>query len=86
MCLGIPAKITEIYERDGQTMSMVDFGGVSREVCLDFVMPQAQVGSWVIVHVGFAISVLDEQEAQETLALLREIEGELTANNANNAN
>lgn len=85
MCLGIPAKITEIYARNGQTMSKVDFGGVSREVCLDFT-PEAQVGDWVIVHVGFAISVLDEQEAQETLALLREIEEEVAANNANNAN
>ena len=75
MCLGIPAKIMEIYERNGQRMSKVDFGGVSREACLDFT-PEAGVGDWVIVHVGFAISVLDEQEAQETLALLREIEEE----------
>jgi hydrogenase expression/formation protein HypC len=72
MCLGIPGKITEVYERDGQRMSKVDFGGAVREVCLDLT-PEAGVGGWVIVHVGFAISVLDEEEAQETLALLHEI-------------
>jgi hydrogenase expression/formation protein HypC len=72
MCLGIPGKITEIYERNGQRMSKVDFGGVVREVCLDLA-PEAGVGSWVIVHVGFAISVLDEVEAKETLALLYQI-------------
>jgi hydrogenase expression/formation protein HypC len=72
MCLGIPGKIAEIYERNGQRMSKVDFGGVVREVCLDLA-PDAGVGSWVIVHVGFAISTLDEEEAQETLALLHEI-------------
>jgi hydrogenase expression/formation protein HypC len=72
MCLGIPGKVTDTYERHGQTMSKVDFGGVTRETCLDLT-PEAGVGDWVIVHVGFAISVLDEEEAQETLALLREI-------------
>ena len=72
MCLGIPGRITEIYERNGQTMSRVDFGGASREVCLDLT-PDAKVGNWVIVHVGFALNVLDEAEAQATLDLLREI-------------
>ena len=72
MCLGIPGKIIEAYERDGLRMGKVDFGGVVREVCLDYV-PEASVGEYVIVHVGFAISVVSEQEAQETLALLTEI-------------
>ncbi len=72
MCLGIPGKIKEVYERGGQKMCKVDFGGVTREVCIDLT-PEAGVGSWVIVHVGFAISILDEAEAQETLALLQEI-------------
>ncbi|MBN1286358.1 MAG: HypC/HybG/HupF family hydrogenase formation chaperone [Anaerolineae bacterium] len=72
MCLGIPGKVIEVYEQHGQRMSKVDFGGVRREVCLDLT-PEAEVGSWVIIHVGFAISVIDEDEAQETLALLREI-------------
>ena len=53
-------------------MARVDFGGVSREVCLDYV-PEAKVGEYCIIHVGFAISLLSEAEAQETLALLNEI-------------
>ena len=53
-------------------MARVDFGGVSREVCLDYV-PEAKVGEYCIIHVGFAISLLSEDEAQETLALLNEI-------------
>ena len=54
-------------------MGMVDFGGVLKEVCLDYV-PEAKVGQYVLIHVGFAISVLDEEEAQERLNLIREIE------------
>ncbi len=72
MCLGVPAKIEEIYTKDGLQMARVDFGGVSREVCLDYV-PEAKVGDYCIIHVGFAISLLSEAEAQETLALLNEI-------------
>ncbi len=72
MCLGVPARIEEIYQKDGLQMARVDFGGVSREVCLDYV-PEASVGDYCIVHVGFAISLLSEAEAQETLALLNEI-------------
>ena len=74
MCLGVPAKIEEIYEKNGLKMACVDFGGVSREVCLDYV-PEAKVGEYCIIHVGFAISLLSEAEAQETLALLNEIAG-----------
>lgn len=72
MCLGVPARIEEIYQKDGLKMARVDFGGVSREVCLDYV-PEAKVDEYCIIHVGFAISLLSEAEAQETLALLGEI-------------
>lgn len=72
MCLGVPGKIVEIYEKENIRMCKVDFGGVHREVCLDFV-PEAKVGDYTIIHVGFAISLLSEEEAMETLELLREI-------------
>jgi hydrogenase expression/formation protein HypC len=54
-------------------MAKVDFGGIVREVCLNYV-PEAQVGQYCVIHVGFAISLLDEQEAMETLTLLKQIE------------
>ncbi len=72
MCLGIPGKIVEIWGKDLERMGKVDFGGVVREVALAYV-PEAQVGDYVIVHVGFALNVLDEEEAQETWRLLKEI-------------
>ena len=72
MCLGIPGKIIDIYEANGLQMGKVDFGGVLKEVCLAYV-PDAQIGSYTIVHVGFALNILDEAEARETLQLLREI-------------
>ncbi len=71
MCLGVPARIVEIYEAGGLKMGKVDFGGALREACLEYV-PEAEVGQYAIIHVGFAISLLDEEEAQETLDLLRE--------------
>ena len=72
MCLSIPAKITEIKPGSTPLMGVVDFGGVSREICLDYV-PDAQVGQYALVHVGFAISLLDEEEAKITLEMLREM-------------
>jgi len=72
MCLGVPGKITELFEMEGLKMGKVDFGGVVREACLEYV-PEAKQGDYVVVHVGFAISMLSEAEAQETLAMLREI-------------
>ena len=72
MCLSIPARITEIHQDGSLLMGSVDFGGVSREICLDYV-PEAQVGQYALVHVGFAISLLDEEEAMATLAMLREM-------------
>jgi hydrogenase expression/formation protein HypC len=72
MCLGVPGKIVETYETGGLHMAKVDFGGVSREVCLDYV-PDAQVGQYCLIHVGFAISILNEEEALETLDLLKQL-------------
>jgi hydrogenase expression/formation protein HypC len=72
MCLGIPGRILDIYQSDGLRMGKVDFGGVVREACLEYI-PEAQVGDYTIIHVGFAISLLSEQEALESLALIREI-------------
>jgi len=72
MCLGIPGKIIEIYEQAGLKMGRVDFGGVVKEACLAYV-PQAQVGDYTIVHVGFALNVIDEEEAQKTLELFEQI-------------
>lgn len=72
MCLGIPGKIIEMYESDGLSMGKIDFGGVVREACLAYV-PEAKLGDYAVIHVGFAISLLSEREAQETLDLLREI-------------
>ena len=72
MCLSIPGKIVEIYNDGSLLMGRVDFGGVLKEVCLDYV-PEAKTGQYVLIHVGFAISLLDEDEAQETLDILREM-------------
>ena len=72
MCLGIPGKITEIYERNEYLMGKIDFGGVTKEVCLAYV-PEAKIGDYVLIHVGFAISLMDEEEAQETMKLFQEI-------------
>jgi hydrogenase expression/formation protein HypC len=72
MCLGVPGKIVEVYESNGLQMAKVDFGGIFREACLSYV-PEAQVGEYCIIHVGFAISLLSEKDAMETLELLREM-------------
>jgi hydrogenase expression/formation protein HypC len=72
MCLGVPGKIVDIYEKSGLKMAKVDFGGVFREACLSYV-PEATVGEYCIIHVGFAISLLSENDAMETLALLKEM-------------
>jgi hydrogenase expression/formation protein HypC len=72
MCLGVPGKIVEINEKSGLQMAKVDFGGIFREACLEYV-PEAQVGDYCIIHVGFAISLLSESDAMETLDLLKQI-------------
>jgi hydrogenase expression/formation protein HypC len=73
MCLGIPGKVIEIYQTNDMKMGKVDFGGVIKETCLEF-LPDIQVGDYTIVHVGFGISQLDEEEAQRTMEMLREME------------
>ena len=72
MCLAVPGKVCRLFEQDSLPMGKVEFGGISKEVCLAYV-PEAKAGDYVIVHVGFAISVLDEVEAKETLSYLREL-------------
>jgi hydrogenase expression/formation protein HypC len=72
MCLGIPGKVLEISEATGIRMGKVDFGGIIKEVCLAY-LPEIQVGDYAIVHVGFAITQLDEESAQESLALFEEM-------------
>ncbi len=73
MCLGIPGRITEIHDDAGLPMGVVDFGGVRREVCLAYVADQVAPNDYVIVHVGFAISKVDEAEAHRTFEALREM-------------
>ena len=76
MCLGVPGTVMSIDPVDvGMTMGRVSFGGIVKEVCLAYT-PQAQVGDYVLVHVGFALSVLDEEEAASTLQFLESM-GEL---------
>ena len=72
MCLAIPGKIIEMLPGYQMKMCKVDFGGVLRQVCIETV-PEAQIGDYVIVHAGFALNVLSEEEAAETLRLLAEI-------------
>ena len=72
MCLGIPGKILDVYESQGLRMAKVQFGGIVREACLQYV-PEAADGDYVVVHVGFAISKLDEKEAARTYLLLEEM-------------
>lgn len=67
MCLAIPGRIVSVHSHDDTTMAEVDFGGVRKEVCLEYI-PDGRVGEYVVVHVGFAIQRLDEQSAQHTLA------------------
>jgi len=67
MCLAIPGLVVSLEERDGTQMADVDFGGVRKDVCLEYI-PDVQVGEYVVVHVGFAIQRLDEQSARDTLA------------------
>ncbi|BBZ07321.1 hydrogenase assembly protein HypC [Mycolicibacterium doricum] len=66
MCLAVPGKIDSVTDRDGTLMAVVDFGGIKKDVCLQYI-PDAQVGQYVVVHVGFAIQRLDEESAMRTL-------------------
>ncbi|MEO5964300.1 MAG: HypC/HybG/HupF family hydrogenase formation chaperone [Candidatus Limnocylindrales bacterium] len=69
MCLGIPGKVIEIRDEAGLAMGKVDFGGVRKDACLAY-LPELEVGDYVIIHVGFAISKVDEEEALKTLEIL----------------
>ena len=73
MCLGIPGRVVELRRNDEFPMGLVDFGGVRREVCLAYVAHEVGLGDYVIVHVGFAISKVDEVEAIRTFEVLREM-------------
>lgn len=72
MCLGIPGKVTETYHEHDVLMGKVDFGGVFKRVCLEHV-PAVRCGQYVIVHVGFALSVVDEEEARQVFSFLEKM-------------
>lgn len=72
MCLGIPGMIIEIFESSGTKMCKVDFGGVIQEACIETI-PEAQIGDYIIVHAGFALSLLSKEEALETIEIFKEI-------------
>ena len=76
MCLGIPGKVLEVREQDALRMATVEFGGITKDICLSYV-PEAEVGDFVLVHVGFAISKIDEDEAAEIFSYIEQI-GELS--------
>ena len=73
MCLGIPGKIIEIYQKGSLRMGKLDFGGVTKEACLAYV-PEAKVGDYALIHVGFAISTMDEKEATTVFEYLKQME------------
>ena len=73
MCLAIPGKIVAFHERDGVKMGKIDYGGITRDACLEYV-GDALLGDYVLVHVGFAISKVDENEAARTYKYLAEME------------
>ena len=72
MCLGIPGKVTELYETNNIKMAKVDFGGIIKEACMAY-LPEIKVGDYTLIHVGFGLSIIDEQEAKETMDLLNQI-------------
>jgi hydrogenase expression/formation protein HypC len=72
MCLAVPGEVVEVQEEHGLRFGKVRFGGVRRRVCLEYV-PEAQVGDYVVVHVGFAISLVDREEAERTLRLIEQM-------------
>ncbi len=73
MCLGIPGKVLEVFEQDSLPMGKIEFGGIVKEACLAYT-PEAEVGDYVLIHVGFSISLIDEQEANEIFQYLDEIQ------------
>jgi hydrogenase expression/formation protein HypC len=73
MCLSVPGKVLEINNEDGIVMGRVDFSGVAKRVCLHYV-PDIKVGEYALVHVGFAIGKIDEEEAAKSLKLIKELQ------------
>jgi hydrogenase expression/formation protein HypC len=73
MCLAIPGKVVETFDKSGLLMGRVQFGGIIREACLEYV-PETLVGDYVLVHVGFAISRVDEAEAERTYRALKDLD------------
>jgi hydrogenase expression/formation protein HypC len=73
MCLAIPGKVVETYDQGGLRMAKVQFGGITREACLEY-LPETQTGEYVLVHVGFAITKVDEVEAERTYQALMELD------------
>lgn len=87
MCLAVPGKITEVYEKDDIVMGKIDFDGITKEICLSYV-PDIKIGEYALVHVGFAMQKLDEKSALETLQMFRELgvlEEELNVQDATEA-
>ena len=72
MCLAVPGKIVEVRDERGTRMATIDFDGIRKDICLAY-LPDIEVGDYAIVHVGFAISKIDEASALETLALFAEL-------------
>jgi hydrogenase expression/formation protein HypC len=72
MCLAIPGKVIEVFEAQGLRMARADFGGTIRKVCLEH-LPEAGLGDYVLVHVGFALSRVDPEEAERTYRFLQEL-------------
>jgi len=73
MCLGVPGRIEACFEKDGLPMAKVDFGGIAKDVCLSLT-PEAEPGEYVIVHVGFSLNVVDEQEANQIFESLQQLD------------
>jgi hydrogenase expression/formation protein HypC len=72
MCLAVPGKLVKRYEANGLLLGRIDFGGVVREVCLEY-LPELAIGDYALVHVGFAISRVDEESARQTLTELTQL-------------
>ena len=72
MCLAVPGKIVDVWEEHGTRMATIDFDGIRKKICLAY-LPDAELGDYAIVHVGFAISMVDEGSARETLQMFRDL-------------
>ena len=73
MCLAIPGRITEVFRENDVLMGRIDFGGVRKQICLEY-LPDIAIGDYALVHVGFAIARVDEKEAEQVFAMLEQID------------